>query len=162
MKQSKKDVFFEIIRFLIVGGVATLVDYIVFYLFNLVILKRMNNGVNVAISTTLGFAAGLFVNWILSKFVYKQVTDSQMHSKAVFTKYVILALFGFFLTLIVMTITSPIHDKLVLSVFGWFSFQFWKLFFKVLMTLIVLVINYLGRKFFVFKKTEENIEVNAE
>ena len=115
MKQSKKDVFFEIIRFLIVGGVATLVDYIVFYLFNLVILKRMNNGVNVAISTTLGFAAGLFVNWILSKFVYKQVTDSQMHSKAVFTKYVILALFGFFLTLIVMTITSPIHDKLVLG-----------------------------------------------
>ena len=41
MKQSKKDIFFEIIRFLIVGGIATIVDYIVFYVCNLLIFKNI-------------------------------------------------------------------------------------------------------------------------
>lgn len=152
MNQSKKDILFEIIRFLIVGAIATLGDYVAFYLFNLVILKNIDATMNIIISTTIGFITGLFINWFLSKFVYKAVTDKQMHSKVVFIKYVILSVFGFLLTLLVMTLTSPIHDKLVLSVFNLFTFQFYKLFFKVLMTIIVLIINYLGRKFFVFKK----------
>jgi putative flippase GtrA len=155
LNQNKKDILLEIFRFLLVGGIATIGDYVVFYLFNIVLLKQINPVVNSAISTTLGFITGLLINWFLSKFVFKNVTDNQMHSKMVFTKYVILSLLGFLLTLIVMTATTPIHDKLVLSVFGLFTFQFWKLFFKVLMTLIVLVLNYLGRKFFVFKKRFE-------
>ena len=35
MKQTKKEIFYEIIRFLIVGGIATLVDYIVTWLFKM-------------------------------------------------------------------------------------------------------------------------------
>ncbi len=161
MKQSKKEVMLEILRFLLVGGIATLADYLVFYIFNSIILKNINENANIAISTTLGFLTGLFINWFLSKFVYKAVTDKQMKDKVVFIKYVILSVFGYLLTLLVMTLTTPIHDKLILSVFNIFSFSFWKWTFKVLMTLIVLVINYLGRKYFVFKKsTEGNIGNN--
>ena len=33
ISQTKKQLFWEIVRFLIVGGTATAVDYLVFYLF---------------------------------------------------------------------------------------------------------------------------------
>ena len=64
LKQSKKEVMLEILRFLLVGGIATLADYLVFYIFNSIILKNINANANIAISTTLGFLTGLFINWL--------------------------------------------------------------------------------------------------
>lgn len=72
-----------------------------------------------------------------------------------------------------MYLASPTFNVFNLSVFGWFTFDFWKLFFKVLMTIIVLIWNYIARKLFVFrtkkatldatetedKKEEENKEI---
>ena len=159
MKQSKKEIILEMIRFLIVGGIATLVDYAVFYLFNLVILKQVNINVNLIISTALGFTAGLLTNWFLQKFVYRYITTKQTKSKVVFTKFVILSLIGLGITELGINIASPIYPTLVLSIFG-IKFQFWKLFMKCLMTVVVLIFNYIGRKYFVFKfeNPEENIE----
>ena len=159
MKQSKKEIIFEMIRFLIVGGVATLVDYAIFYLFNLVILKNINTNVNLVISTALGFTAGLLTNWFLQKFVYRYITTKQTKSKVVFTKFVILSLIGLGITELGINLASPIYPTLVLSIFG-IKFQFWKLFMKVLMTGVVLIFNYFGRKYFVFKyeNPEENLD----
>ena len=155
MKQSKKDILFEIIRFLIVGGLATLADYIVFYLFNQHILINLNDRVNTFISTTLGFLTGLFINWFLSKFVYKNINSTLLKEKIVFIKYVILSVFGYFLTALVMTLTTPIHNNLIINIIG-IDVAVYKWLFKILMTLIVLVINYLGRKFIVFKDKNED------
>ncbi len=155
MKQSKKDLFLEIIRFLLVGGLATIVDYIVFYVFKLVILKNVSENPRLVISTLLGFLAGLFTNWFLQKFVYKNVTDSDMKSKKVFIKFVVLSFFGLFVTELGILLAKPLYNKLMLSVFGLFTFDFYQLFFKCLMTLIVLIINYLGRKFLVFNNNSK-------
>ncbi len=155
MKQSKKDIFLEIIRFLLVGGLATIIDYIVFYVFKLVILKNVSENPKLIISTLLGFLAGLFTNWFLQKFVYKNVTDSDMKSKKVFIKFVILSFFGLFVTEIGILLAKPLYNKLMLSVFGLFTFDFYQLFFKCLMTVIVLIINYLGRKFLVFNNNSK-------
>ncbi len=156
MKQSKKELFLEIIRFLLVGGLATIVDYIVFYVFKLVILKNIDENPKLIISTLLGFLAGLFTNWFLQKFVYKSVTDNDMKNKIVFVKFVVLSVFGLLLTEVGIMLAKPLYNTLILSVFGLFTFDFYQLFFKCLMTLIVLIINYLGRKFLVFnKKIEE-------
>ncbi len=152
MKQSKKELFLEIIRFLLVGGLATIVDYIVFYVFKLVILKNIDENPKLIISTLLGFLAGLFTNWFLQKFVYKSVTDSDMKNKVVFVKFVVLSVFGLLLTEVGIMLAKPLYNTLILSVFGLFTFDFYQLFFKCLMTLIVLIINYLGRKFLVFNK----------
>lgn len=155
MKQSKKDILFEIIRFLIVGGLATLADYIVFYLFNQHILINLNDKVNTFISTTLGFLTGLFINWFLSKFVYKNINSTLLKERIVFIKYVILSVFGYLLTALVMTLTTPIHNNLIINIIG-IDVAVYKWLFKILMTLIVLVINYLGRKFIVFKEKNED------
>lgn len=155
MKQSKKDLFLEIIRFLLVGGLATIVDYIVFYVFKLVILKDVSENPRLVISTLLGFLAGLFTNWFLQKFVYKNVTDSDMKSKKVFIKFVVLSFFGLLVTELGILLAKPLYNKLMLSVFGLFTFDFYQLFFKCLMTLIVLIINYLGRKFLVFNNNSK-------
>lgn len=159
LKQSKKELFFEIIRFLIVGGLATIVDYIIFYLCNLVFFKQLDSNLNTFLSTALGFVAGLFTNWFLQKFVYRYISKEQQKSKFVFFKFVILSLIGLGLTELVMMISQPLFDDLTLTIFN-ISFQFWKLFFKVLMTLIVLIINYIGRKLFVFNQKNKDDKEN--
>lgn len=159
-EQTKKDIFKEIIRFLIVGGIATLCDYAIFYLLNIFLLPKINStvlakneGLNIFISTALGFGVGLLVNWFLQKFVYRYITDKQTKSKLVFLKFTILALFGLGLTELVMLLAKPTFGTVTWHII--IDFDFWKLFFKVLMTLIVLIINYIGRKLFVFKMKKE-------
>lgn len=154
--QSKKEIFFEIIRFLIVGLIATLVDYIIFYTCNLVVFKNLNERLNIVLSTAFSFLAGLLTNWFLQKFVFKYITKEEQKSKVVFLKFFLLALFGLFITEMIMLVSRPIHNDLSLSIFN-IKFMFWKLFFKCLATGIVLIINYLGRKFFVFKRKKESL-----
>ncbi|MBQ9124939.1 MAG: GtrA family protein [Acholeplasmatales bacterium] len=150
MKQSKSEIIREIIRFLIVGGIATIVDYIVFYTFNLVILKNVDITLNLFISTTLGFLAGLLVNWFLQKFVYKYIDESQTKSKKVFMKFVVVSVIGLGITQLGILLAEPIYNTYYWTII--ITFDFWKLFMKCLMTCIVLVFNYVCRKLFVFKK----------
>lgn len=137
----------EFLRFLLVGGGATIVDYGIFYLFKLVILKNLDISLNLFISTFLGFTAGLIINWLFSaKFVYhyeKKTTNKQ------FIVYVILCVAGLALTELGILLGKPLYGTLMLKFI--FEFDFWQLFFKCLMTVIVLIMNYFGRKYLVFK-----------
>lgn len=154
MKENKKEIIKEIIRFLFIGGLATICDYIVFYAINLSIEKTtMANWINITLSKSAGFLTGLIVNWILQPFVYKSITKEQTKSKKVFFKYVIVSLIGLGITVGGMQLGSPLFDNLYIDFPVRFSF--WKLFFNCLMTGIVLVFNYLMRKFYVFKKEPE-------
>ena len=151
-KNNKKQLLAEIGRFLLVGGIATIVDYVLFYLFNLVVLKSLNGSLNLVISTFIGFTAGLIVNWVFSAtFVYRY---NKMTTKRQFLLYLLLCLAGLGLTELGMILASPTYDKLYLDIIV--KFDFWKLFFKCFMTVVVLVLNYLGRKFLIFKKDKVN------
>ena len=151
MNQNKKEIINEIIRFLIVGGIATIADYIIFYLFNLLILKEINISTNLVVSTFLGFSTGLLVNWFLQSKVFKYITNEEMKSKIVFLKFVVISLIGLGITELGILLAKPLYGTFDFNVLDIFSFDFWKLFMKCLMTGIVLVWNYLGRKLFVFK-----------
>ena len=153
----KKELIKEILRFLIVGLIATLCDYAVFYLFNLVIFKAINETLNIILSTFLGFVTGLIINWIFSinfVFRYKKKTTSTQ-----FIIYLVISVIGLAITEFGMLIAKPLFGTYEVTFIV--TFDFWKLFFKCMMTLIVLVWNYIGRKFLVFRKDKEE-EINEK
>ena len=57
MKQNKKELSLEILRFLIVGGLATLVDYLVTWVFKNYICQNLEVNLAVFIYTAAGFTA---------------------------------------------------------------------------------------------------------
>jgi putative flippase GtrA len=160
-KQSKKSLFYEILRFLVVGGIATIADYAVYYLFRQWILPPdliAGSGAwdttSLIIATALGFCCGLIVNWIMSvKFVFRNVKNKEeSRSKKSFLIFAVIGLIGLGITELGMHFGVKLLPDI--SLFG--SSDFLKLawkewIMKVVMTCIVLVWNYVGRKLFVFK-----------
>ncbi len=159
VKQTKKQLFWEIFRFLLVGGTATLVDYFVFWIFDGVLFPLIASvvwwkTVSLILSTALGFCAGLVVNWLLSvSFVFRQVKDKQeASSKKSFLLFTIIGVIGLLITeagvLLLVAILPEFPLFGVTEILGT-TWAKWTA--KVIMTCIVLVWNYVGRKLLVFK-----------
>lgn len=155
VKQTKTQLFWEIFRFLLVGGVATLADYAVFYLFRDLFLPADGIGdtPSLIVATAMGFIVGLFVNWVLSvKFVYRQVRNKQeSRSKKSFVVFTVIGVMGLAITEIGVYLLVRVLPEF--SLFGTTEFLLpWNEWVaKVVMTCIVLAFNYVGRKLFVFK-----------
>ncbi len=158
--QTKKELIYEIIRFLIVGGTATIVDYIVYYLFREWILppELINNQAwdtaSLVIATALGFTVGLIVNWLLSiSFVFKNVKNKEeSSSKKSFVKFTIIGVCGLIITEVGINLgvmLLPNFSIFSMDTFLGLEMKEWVM--KCVMTCIVLVFNYVGRKIFIFK-----------
>ena len=158
-KQTKKELFWEIFRFLLVGGTATVVDYLVFWIFDGVLLPLISSAewwvtVSLIVATALGFCAGLTVNWILSvKFVFRQVKNKEeSSSKKAFFIFTLIGVIGLLITEVGILILVAVLPKFALfGVTEILGTSWAKWLAKVIMTCIVLVWNYVGRKIFVFK-----------
>lgn len=149
----------EIARFVIVGGIATVIDYlvmgVVLYLFNPSIYPKFYNvwiggGEPSAIATVIGTGAGfcvsLIANYLLSVlFVYEEKGNSKSAK-------------GVFLFIILSTV------GLLINMFGmWIGYDICKInewITKIIMTILVLVYNYVTRKLFIFKGSDEKVENN--
>lgn len=160
VKQTKKQLFWEIFRFLLVGGTATIADYFVFWLFDGVLfplLPLSGKGwevIALILATAAGFGVGLVVNWILSvKFVFRAVRDKEeVESKKSFFIFTVIGLIGLGLTEIGVVLLVFLFPEI--SLFGTTALlgtEWEKWLAKVIMTCIVLVFNYVGRKLLVFK-----------
>ena len=66
-KQTKKQLFWEIFRYLLVGGIATIFDYAAWYVFFTWLLPASIIGKtwSTLIAVAMGFLVGLLVNWVL-------------------------------------------------------------------------------------------------
>ncbi len=155
-KQSKKFLFYEILRFLLVGGTATAFDYAVAYLFYHLILPpdRIGGTLSLVLSTAFGFGVGLAVNWIQSvSFVFRNVKDKKKsRSGKSFLMFTLIGLIGLGLTELGMHLGVSCLPEISLfgsAAFLGISWTWW--ISKVAMTCIVLVWNYLGRKLFIFR-----------
>jgi len=157
---SKKKLFYEILRFILVGGLATIADYAIFYLFRQLILpsslieSKSWDIWSLIIATALGFIVGLVVNWLLSiSFVFQDVTNKKESSSSKsFVIFTIIGVIGLAVTELGMHLGVSLIPNF--SIFGIDSFlglpiKEWMM--KCIMTGIVLVWNYIARKKLIFK-----------
>lgn len=159
IKQTKKELFWEIFRFLLVGGTATVVDYLVFWVFDGVLFPLISNTVAwqvvaLILATAFGFCAGLLVNWALSiRFVFRAVRDKeQASSKKSFWVFTIIGVIGLGITEVgVLLLVWILPEFPLFGVTEVLGTSWAKWLAKVIMTCIVLVWNYVGRKLLVFK-----------
>ena len=106
------------------------------------------------LSTAFGFCAGLTVNWLLSiTFVFKQVSDEkQSRSKKSFAIFTIIGVIGLGITQLGMFLGVNFLPEITLFSSTTFLGESWTWWIsKVIMTCLVLVWNYVGRKLLVFK-----------
>ena len=141
------------------GALATIVDYCVFWLFDGVVFPLFVHAVGLKtlfliLATALGFCAGLLINWILSVvFVFRAVKNQEkIQSKKSFFIFTVIGVIGLLITeLGILGLVAILPE---LSLFGHTEFldvanSTW--FAKIIMTIIVLIWNYVGRKLLVFK-----------
>ena len=158
--QTKTQLFWEVVRFLLMGGIATICDYIVFYVLRQWILPEHLvdaaawDVFSLVFATASGFIVGLIVSWILSvRIVFQSVGDKeQAHSKKSFMLFTIIGFIGLLITEFGVVLLVGILPEITLFRVEAFLGLPWKEWIaKVIMTWIVLVWNYLGRKIFIFK-----------
>ena len=143
-KEQLKKTLFEFIRYVIVGGIAALIDIGVNYVtLHYILNSDKNDKVGVIISVAAGFVVGLLVNFFLSNvFVFK--TDEQREKGKTFGAFFVYALVG----LIGLGLTE------VLTIFGTTFIGeggIWYILLSGAVKCIVLVWNYIGRKVFVYR-----------
>lgn len=145
--KEKQALIYEILRYIVVGGIAFLIDFSVLFLFEEFIFPTSSN-LTIAISTAAGFCAGLAVNYILSlTFVFTSAkgTDKGKSLKDI-AIFAIIGIVGLALTEIGMFSGLILLKHININFFGKNY-----LLTKAFVTVAVLAWNYLGRKILIFK-----------
>ena len=151
---EKHPLLMEIVRFCIVGGLATVVDMVVMgvvlYLFEPELYPHFYNvwigggepsTLATVVGTGAGFILGLFVNYFLSVlFVFEEKGKSK--SVFGFTVFAVLSVIGLGIHLLGMYIG---YDLLHIN--EWIV--------KIILTAVVMVYNYVSKKLLLFKKAKK-------
>ena len=132
MKKGLNESTFQFIRYVLVGGFATVVDLGVLYFFTSKI------GFHYLVSAIISFIAGLITNFILSKLFVFNLNKAKVNPYIEFAAYALIGIVGLGLTEIVMYIMT---DKLGLHY----------MISKILVTIIVLAWNYIARRNFLYE-----------
>jgi putative flippase GtrA len=138
-----KQLFHEFCRYVLVGGLAFVLDFAVLYLAKTLLFSHLGPA-GILMAAALGFTAGLVFNYIFSLiFVFKQIDEkAKRHKIRSFALFAIIGVIGLLLTELCMYAG--------VSLFG----PKWYLIVKIFTAGIVLLWNYLGRKFLIFKGAE--------
>lgn len=122
----------QIFKFVIVGGIATIIDWIVFYIvYNYI-------GIDPLIANIISFAVAVIYNFIASvKWVFN--VNKNKKKNRLFIEFMIFSIIGFLLNELLLFIGI---NKLLFNV----------MFVKIIATIIVMVFNFITRKIFL----EEN------
>lgn len=118
----------QIFRFIIVGGIATVIDFVFLYIF-----KEFFN-FNVIISNTLSFIISVIYNYIASiKWVFD--VNENKNNKIQFILFIILSVIGLLINNVILYLLT---DRL----------NIYYLISKIIATLFVMVFNFITRKMF--------------
>lgn len=133
--------FLQFFRYLFVGGIATVVDWLLSFGAERLLAEMTTLGAQVIyiLATTAGFAGGLATNFLLSRaFVFAKQAARAKTRWGEFMGHLLVGGIGLGMSyLIVWAGTTYILDVYML--------------FRIIATVVVFVWNYLARKFFVYK-----------
>lgn len=174
MLDRKQSLIREIIRFVVVGVIATFLDYGTYSLLALAIPDTWNAVVETILCTTLGFLVSVVANYFLSVLWVFQNVDQKADVKSPKNMFffVLLSAGGLLLGLGVMVgFEALAANVLHVDINNWISdfsinylaslaFWYFTLFFGV-KTLVILSYNYVTRKILIFKvpKEKKNEEI---
>lgn len=125
-REPTKNAVLQFFRYAFVGGIATVIDWAVFFVATVMGLYYMISGV-------LAFLAGLFVNFVLSK---KFVFSGEKNKHSASTEFVVYAIIGVMGLLITEVIMFLLTEKL----------QLYFMIPKIIATAVVFVWNFAARK----------------
>jgi putative flippase GtrA len=152
-----KDILLEILRFLIVGGLATLIEWVIAYVIVAVFppLRLDTWNVTEAIGTAVGFSISLVFNYLLSViFVFKNKKDEKEGKS--FKDFLIFLLISLLVLGFQLLFIYLVNDLLFIQGLKWEAFFINNLTWgyiitKVFATVVGLIANYIFRKIFIFK-----------
>ena len=131
-KIKNNKLLMQIIKFVIVGGIATIIDFVIFFLLH-EILK-----INTLISNITSFSISVIYNYIASvKWVFD--VDKDKNKKEQFIIFIVLSIIGLIINTIIVYICIDVIK--MYSIIG-----------KILATAIVMVFNFVTRKLFLEKR----------
>ena len=126
--EKVKNIFVQIFKFGIVGGIATIIDWIVYYvLINFVSIDPL-------IANVFSFSISVIYNyWASVKWVFN--INNNKSKKLMFIEFIVFSLIGLLLTeiLLFIFIDSLAYDEMIS---------------KIIATIIVMVFNFATRKIF--------------
>lgn len=130
--KNKQKLMIKIVKFIIVGGIATIISGIVFFVcdhfFKMPVL----------ISNTIAFIISVVYNfWASCKYVFD--VDKNKKRYAIFIEFIIFALLGYFLTQLLLWLMA--------DVLKWNHMLAW-----LIATIIVMVFNFITRQLFLEKR----------
>lgn len=128
MKENKKELFIQIIKFLIVGGIATLIDWAIYYvLYNYLSLEPL-------IANIISYSLSTIYNYLASvKYVFKVNKEKKKYHN--FIIFIVFSLIGLLLSegLIYLFINKLNINKMIA---------------KIISTILVMIFNFITRKIF--------------
>lgn len=138
--------FYEVFRFLIVGLIAAVFDFLLCYIFQFIIFKGNENVYVTVISTIMGFLIGVVINYLLSTYmVYKKTDNKKAKNVQGMIIFLLLAVIGLLLGI---GIQALFYDLLfVKKGVSFFSYPITFIF----RTFVVMVYNYISRKLILYK-----------
>ena len=138
--------FYEVFRFLIIGLIAAVFDFLLCYIFQFIIFKGNENVYVTVISTIMGFLIGVVINYLLSTYmVYKKTDNKKAKNVKGMIIFLLLAVIGLLLGI---GIQALFYDLLfVKKGVSFFSYPITFIF----RTFVVMVYNYISRKLILYK-----------
>jgi putative flippase GtrA len=151
-KLLKNHLFFEIIRYLFVGGLSFIGETIILMIANDVLftfsLIWFNIDIALTLSVTLGFIGGLTINYGLSlKFVFKDYDNPKAKTIQGLIQFTMIGLIGLVMKAILMNILVVVITQPIMLIITMTPL----LIAHGITTIIVLAWNYIGRKLIIFK-----------
>ncbi len=165
---QKRSILREIMRFVIVGVIATVLDYGTYSLLALAIPDSWNPILETVICTAAGFIVSVIANYILSVVWVFQNVDQKADVKSTknIVLFVLLSTGGLLLgTAAMIGFETLASSALLVDINNWISdfqihylrsraFWYFTLFFGI-KTLVILSYNYITRKRIIFKAPKE-------